>query len=290
MRLVRFGPPGAERPGVWMPDAFGPGRHGVLDVRAGAFDIEDFDAHFFGRWGLDRLRGLLAEDRKNLLPAENLRLGPPVARPGKIICLGKNYADHAAEFDAEAPTSPILFSKATTSLIGPADPVVIPPGASRVDAEAELALVIGRRARRVEEIQALEFVAGYAALNDVTDRDAQRDGRQWFRGKSCDTFCPMGPWLVTADELGDPRGLRVYSKLNGRILQDGNTKDMIFPIPHLIAFISRSITLEPGDVISTGTPAGVGFARKPPQLLNAGDVIEVGVDRIGELRNPVTAS
>jgi 2-keto-4-pentenoate hydratase/2-oxohepta-3-ene-1,7-dioic acid hydratase in catechol pathway len=159
-----------------------------------------------------------------------------------------------------------------------------------VDAEAELALVIGRRARRVEEIQALEFVAGYAALNDVTDRDAQRDGRQWFRGKSCDTFCPMGPWLVTADELGDPRGLRVYSKLNGRILQDGNTKDMIFPIPHLIAFISRSITLEPGDVISTGTPAGVGFARKPPQLLNAGDVIEVGVDRIGELRNPVTAS
>jgi 2-keto-4-pentenoate hydratase/2-oxohepta-3-ene-1,7-dioic acid hydratase in catechol pathway len=270
MKLVRFGPPGAERPGLWLED-------GILDVRAQAFDIEDYDAHFFTHWGVERLRRLLLEKKKTRIPAGTVRLGPPIATPQKIMCLGKNYADHAVEFDAEIPTSPILFSKAPSSLIGPNDSIIVPRGSTRVDAEAELAVVMG----------ASNSIAGYTVLNDVTDRDAQRDGKQWFRGKSSDTFCPLGPYLVTPDEIADAQAVRVYSKLNGKILQDGNTKEMIFPIAQLIPFISRTITLRPGDLISTGTPAGVGFARKPPVFLQPGDVIEVGVDGVGELRNPV---
>ncbi|MFH0908938.1 MAG: fumarylacetoacetate hydrolase family protein [bacterium] len=287
MKLLRYGPPSRERPGVWIEDP--PGRARILDVRAMAFDIEDFNAHFFSRWGIERLRALLLEQDTKWVDAQSVRLGPPVARPGKIVCLGKNYADHAAEFDADIPTSPILFSKATTSLAGPHDPLVIHRGSKRVDIEAELALVIGKTARRVAEADALRHIAGYTVLNDVTDRDAQRDGKQWFRGKSFDGFCPLGPFLVTPDEIPDPQHLCVWSKVNGATLQDGNTKTMLFGIPHLIAFISSNITLEPGDIVSTGTPAGVGFARNPPMLLRPGDTVEVGVDGVGEQRNDVVA-
>jgi 2-keto-4-pentenoate hydratase/2-oxohepta-3-ene-1,7-dioic acid hydratase in catechol pathway len=282
MKLCRYGAPGHERPGVWMGDK-------ILDARAMAFDIEDINAHFFSHWGVERLQALLKESGAKWVDAKSVRLGPPVARPGKIICLGKNYADHAAEFDAEIPTSPILFSKATTSLIGPHDPIVLPSGSKRVDTEAELALVIGKTARRVSESDAAAHIAGYTVLNDVTDRDAQRDGKQWFFGKSFDGFCPLGPFLVTPEEVRDPQHLRVWSRLNGVTLQDGNTKNMLFPIPRLIAFISAQITLEPGDIVSTGTPAGVGFARNPPVLLKPGDKVELGVEGVGEQRNAVVA-
>jgi 2,4-diketo-3-deoxy-L-fuconate hydrolase len=287
VRLVRFGEPGRERPGVWLEDRGAPE---ILDVRAMAYDITDYDAHFFSRWGLDRLRGLLREKAQKRKPAAGVRLGPPVARPGALICIGKNYADHAAEFDGAVPAAPLLFAKATSCIIGPHDPIRIPPGFSSVDAEAELAVVIGRRATRVPEAEALNHVAGYTALNDVTERTAQREGQQWYRGKSFDTFCPCGPVLVTPDELGDPRQLRVGSRLNGQPLQDGHTRQMIFGVATLISYISQTLTLEPGDLIATGTPSGVGFVRKPPVLLKPGDVIEVDIEKIGALRNPVAAS
>lgn len=281
MKLIRFGPAGHERPGVLLDDTK------ILDVRAMAFDIEDYNAHFFATRGLERVAALLRERNRKVIPAEGLRLGPPVARPGKLICLGKNYADHAAEFDAEVPDSPILFSKAVTSLIGPADPIILPRETRRADVEVELAVVIGRRTRRVSEAEAPACIAGYTILDDVTDRDAQKAGKQWFRGKSADTFGPMGPWLVTPDEVGDPHQLRLYSKIAGRTLQDSSTADMIFKIPFLLSFISAAITLEPGDVLATGTPGGIGSAHKPPVLLNAGDTVELGIDKLGRQANPV---
>lgn len=286
MKLVRFGPPRQERPGVWLEDALGPGRPGLLDVRAMAFDIEDYDAHFFSRWGLDRLRGLLAEKKRVILPAEGQRLGPPVARPGKIICLGKNYADHVAEFDSKTPERPILFAKAATALIGPHDAIRIPADAE-VDVEVELAVVIGKIGRNISEGEAMQYIAGYTVLDDVTDRKAQRADGQWFRAKSRDTFCPLGPCLVTADEVPDPYARRLHSKIRGQIIQDARASDMIFKIAQLIACASAAMTLEPGDVLSTGTPGGIGSARTPPVLLRPGDEVEVGVEGIGVQRNRV---
>lgn len=287
MKLVRFGAAGEERPGVWLEDRGAPE---ILDVRAMAWDIADYDAHFFSHWGLDRLRGLLREKRQARIPAAGVRLGPPIARPSNLVCIGKNYADHAAEFDGSVPAAPLLFAKSVSTMTGPADTIRVPPGFDAVDAEAELAVVIGGRARAVTEENAMRCVAGYTALNDVTERTAQREGQQWFRGKSFDTFCPCGPALVTPDELGDPHNLRIGSRLNGAVLQDGHTRDMIFGIARLIAYISGTLTLEPGDIIATGTPSGVGFARKPPVLLKPGDVIEVVIEKIGALRNPVERS
>jgi 2-keto-4-pentenoate hydratase/2-oxohepta-3-ene-1,7-dioic acid hydratase in catechol pathway len=287
MKLVRFGPRGAERPGVWLAATAGDAH--ILDVRAMAFDIEDYNAHFFATHGLERVRALLREQHLKTVPAAGVRLGPPVARPGKLVCLGKNYAAHAAEFGSAVPTTPVFFSKATTALNGPCDPVVLPRGSKRVDGEAELALVIGRATRRVTEAEALTCIAGYTILNDVTDRDAQREGQQWFRGKSADTFAPLGPFLVTPDEISDPHNLRVTQRVNGQLLQDDTTQQMLFKIPFLIAFFSAAITLEPGDIIATGTPSGIGSARQPPVLLHAGDVMEVAIDGLGAQRNPVVA-
>jgi 2,4-diketo-3-deoxy-L-fuconate hydrolase len=282
VKLVRFGPRGEERPGVLLEND-----SRILDVRAMAFDIEDFNGHFFTRWGVQRLQALLKEPALKTVPAAGVRLGPPVARPGKIVCLGKNYTDHALEFDSEIPTSPILFSKASSSLAGPFDPIVLPRGAKVVDGEVELAVVIGRTAQRVSESDAMQFVAGYTVLNDVTDREAQKEGKQWFRAKSADTFCPLGPYLVTPDEIRDPQNLRLYSKVNGQALQDSNTSKMIFKIAYLISFISASITLEPGDLIATGTPGGIGSAHKPPTLLKPGDAVETGVEGVGVQKNAV---
>jgi len=289
MKLVRFGPRGNERPGVWLADTPAPGQASVLDVRAMTFDIADYDAHFFATFGVERVRALLQEAHPKLVPAAGVRLGPPVARPGKIVCLGKNYAAHAAEFDSAIPKTPIFFSKATTALNGPFDPIVLPRGSAHVDGEAELALVIGRTARCVAAAHALEYVAGYTIFDDVTDRDAQREGQQWFRGKSADTFGPLGPFLVTRDEITDPHRLRVTQRVNGQTLQDDTTQQMLFQIPFLIEYFSAAITLEPGDIIATGTPAGIGSARQPPVLLRAGDIVEIAIENLGTQRSPVIA-
>lgn len=287
MKLVRFGEPGRERPGVWIDQA--PeleGRAGILDVRGMAFDLRDYDRFFFERHGLARVRNLLTEPGRRVLPAERFRLGPPVAPGGQVICVGKNYADHAREFDATVPSSPILFSKAPGTLIGTGDPIRL-SGSDEADYEAELAVVIGRTAHDLAEEQALDAVAGYTLLNDVTDRRLQRTGGQWFAGKSRDSFCPVGPALVTPEAMPDPRAIPLSLSLNGTTMQEGNTGDMIFSIRCLIAHLSRILTLRPGDLLATGTPAGVGFARTPPVFLKSGDVVAVESPPIGRLVNPV---
>ncbi len=238
---------------------------------------------------MERLRGLLGEKALKTLPAGGVRLGPPVAAPRQIICLGKNYRDHAEEFDAQVPEHPVYFAKSPGSLCGAGDAIRLRPGMDRVDAEVELALVVGRRMRDVPEADTLAHVAGYTVFNDVTDRDRQKERLQWFFAKGADTFGPAGPWLVTADELGDPRCLGLRQRVNGKILQESDTSNMIFPIAKVLADLSRVMTLEPGDLISTGTPGGIGSAQQPPVLLRDGDTVECEIDRIGTLRNPVAA-
>jgi 2-keto-4-pentenoate hydratase/2-oxohepta-3-ene-1,7-dioic acid hydratase in catechol pathway len=220
-----------------------------------------------------------------------VRLHPPVPRPGKIVAVGLNYRDHSMESGAkEPPKVPILFAKFTTSIAGPEDPIVIPIGNPNVDYEAELAVVIGRKAKAVAAVNAMDFVAGYMPLNDVSARLWQFADKQWVRGKSCDTFCPTGPYLTTRDEVPDPHALSICARVNGTTLQNSNTSKMIFRVPELIEFISASITLEPGDIIATGTPEGVGAFRIPPIYLKPGDVVEVEIQNLGVLRNPVVAA
>ena len=213
----------------------------------------------------------------------------PIPRPGKILCLGLNYRDHAAESGAAVPKEPVIFSKASSSVIGPTQPIRLPRVSDQVDYEVELAFVIGQRAKDVSAANAMAHVAGYTVLNDVTARDYQRvrGGGQWTLAKSFDTFCPLGPWLVTPDEVGDPHNLRLECIVSGETMQSSNTSEMIFTIPQIIEYLSAALTLEPGDVIGTGTPAGVGFARKPPRFLRPGDVVECKVERVGTLVNPV---
>ena len=287
MKLVRFGHVEEERPGVWLDDVPTKGDSSILDVRAMAFDIEDYNEHFFSHNGLERLVNLLREGNRKLIPADGVRLGPPIARSSKIICLGANYAEHARECHFGVSDNPILFTKATTAVIGPFDPVVLPEKSKIVDSEAELAVVIGNQTRNVSCQDAMDAVAGYMVLNDVTDREAQSISTQWFRGKSPDTFCPIGPYLVTRDEIENPHNLRITSKINGVVIQEGHTSDMIFNIPFLISFISATITLLPGDVISTGTPAGIGSLRKPPVFLKSGDCTEIIVEHVGHQISPV---
>ncbi len=214
----------------------------------------------------------------------------PVPRPGKLICIGLNYRDHAAESKMAIPEKPVVFSKFATAVIAPGEPVVLPATSAQVDYEAELAVVIGRRAKHVRADSALDYVLGYTAFNDVSARDFQFSDGQWQRGKSCDTFAPMGGYILTADEVPDPHTLSIKLRLNGKTMQDSNTNQLIFGVPQLIAFLSETITLEPGDVIATGTPSGVGFARKPPVFLRDGDVMEVEIEKLGTLSNPVKAA
>jgi len=214
----------------------------------------------------------------------------PVPRPGKLICIGLNYRDHAAESNMPIPERPIVFSKFSTAVIAPGEPVVLPDSSAQVDYEAELAVVIGRRAKKVSANRALDYVLGYTCFNDVSARDFQFADGQWQRGKSCDTFAPMGPTIVTADAISDPHKLSIKLMLNGKAMQDSNTDQLIFGVPELIEFLSQTITLEPGDVIATGTPSGVGFARKPPVFLQPGDVMEVVIESVGWLNNSVVAA
>ena len=231
-----------------------------------------------------------ANNRGWLTPSQDAYWFAPVPRPGKLICIGLNYSDHAAESNMAIPKQPVVFSKFSTAVIAAGEPVVLPATSEQVDYEAELAVVIGRRAKNVSAELALDHVLGYTCFNDVSARDFQFADGQWQRGKSCDTFAPMGPTIVTADEVADPHHLSIKLILNGQAMQDSNTDKFIFGIPELIEFLSQTITLEPGDVIATGTPPGVGFARKPPVFLKPGDKMVVVIEKVGTLGNPVTAA
>ena len=279
MKLLRFGPKGEEKPGL----LDGNGRIRDLSDKINDIDGEVLDP--------DRLAALAKLDTDSLPAVEgNPRLGPPVAGVGKIIAVGINYAAHGEETNFDVPDEPILFSKAVTALSGPNDPVILPKGSKKGDWEVELAIVIGRRAQYVEQAGAMNVIAGYTILNDVSEREFQleRSG-QWVKGKSFDTFAPTGPWLVTPDEVPDPQNLRLWLDVNDQRMQDGNTSTMIFGITHLISAISGYMTLMPGDIIATGTPSGVGLGQNPPVFLKPGDVMRLGVEGMGEQRQEVLA-
>ncbi len=277
MRLIRFGEPGREAPGLWQD-----GR--IVALRPHFPDIPDVGEAFFREGWLERIRGL---DDAGM--EQDVRLGPPIVHPSKLICLGKNYVEHAREGHFEPPAKPLLFAKAPSALNGPRDPVVLPRSCGQVDWEVELALVIGRKGKRIRKQEAFDYIAGYTVMNDVSGREAQFGDGQWFRGKSFDTFAPLGPTLVTPDEIGDVANLQLTALVDGETMQTGNTRDLIFDIPYLLHYISADITLLPGDVISTGTPAGVGIFRDPPLTLQPGNVVECRVAGIGSLVNPVVA-
>jgi len=284
MKLIRFGEPGKERPGLILTD----GRR--VDVSVfGA----DYDETFFGSGGLERLGRWLARGGRSA-PAvkDDVRLGPPIVRPSKIVCIGLNYRDHAKETGQALPAEPVLFFKATTALSGPNDDVIIPKGSAKTDWEVELAVVIGRRASYVgrDAVLAGGHVAGYVLHNDYSERAFQLErGGQWVKGKSCDTFAPLGPFLATSDEIPDVHNLRMWLKVNGETKQSGSTKDLVFDIPALVSYVSQFMTLLPGDVISTGTPAGVGLGQKPPCFLADGDVVELGIEGLGSSRQRLRA-
>jgi len=221
------------------------------------------------------------------VPVSSVRLRPPIPRPGKITCIGLNYADHAREQGIEPPSAPIFFLKSWNTICGPGDPIVLPPNSTQVDYEAEFAVVLGKGGKNIPEGKALDHVAGYMILNDVSARDMQFGDKQWYRGKSCDTFAPTGPWIVTKDEVPDPHKLRISLTLNGQTMQDSNTSNLIFKIPYLISYLSQSVTWEAGDIISTGTPPGVGVFRKPPVFLKAGDEVSITIEKLGTLSNSV---
>jgi 2,4-didehydro-3-deoxy-L-rhamnonate hydrolase len=277
MRLVRFGEAGRERPGLV-------DRQGIIRDLSGHLD--DWGGATLDSETLSRIGGLRTEELPKAKAAE--RLGPPVASVGKIIGVGLNYADHAKEAGLTAPAEPLWFLKASSSLSGPNDPIIRPRDASKLDWEVELGVVIGRKASYVSEASAFNYVAGYAVLNDVSEREFQLErGTQWTKGKSCDSFGPLGPWLVTVDEIPEPGNLEVWLDVNGTRMQHSSTANLIFPIPALIASLSRYMTLHPGDVIATGTPGGVGVARKPQVFLSDGDVVELGIAGLGQQRQVV---
>lgn len=280
MKLIRFGNPGHEKPGLLLNDG--------TRIDASSFG-SDYNEAFFSSDGLARLRAWLDKNSASAprVPA-SVRLGPVVCRPSKIVCIGLNYRDHAAETGAKIPTEPVIFFKSTTSLVGPNDDLVIPKNATKVDWEVEFAIVIGKRALYVPKESALDHVAGYALHNDYSERSFQLErGGQWVKGKSCDTFAPLGPFLATKDEISDSGNLKMWLKVNGEIRQNSSTSNMIFDAATLVSYVSEFMTLLPGDVISTGTPAGVALGMKTPQYLKTGDVVELGIEGLGESRQHV---
>lgn len=278
MKFLRYGEPGREVPGVLDDDGKIRDLSVLMrDLRGGVLEV------------LPALRGI---DLAMLPVVEgDVRLGPPAAGTGKLICIGLNYADHAAESGMDVPPEPVMFMKAVSAICGPNDPIVIPRGSEKTDWEVELAVVIGRRAKHVSRDEAMGHVAGFAITNDVSERDFQieRQG-QWTKGKSCDSFGPIGPWLVTPDEVGDPQNLKMWLRVNGETMQEGSTATMVYGVSHLVSYLSDFMTLHPGDVISTGTPPGVGLGLKPPRYLKAGDVVELGIEGLGSQRQEVTAA
>lgn len=277
MKLLRYGPPGQEKPG--MLDAEGRIRDlsAHVDDIAGAALLPD---------GLDRLRAI---DPATLPLVEgNPRLGPCVGRVGKMVCIGLNFSDHAAETGMAVPPEPIIFMKATSAIVGPNDPIELPRGSEKTDWEVELAFVIGKTAKYVSEDEAMDHVAGYCIVNDVSERAFQIEKQgQWTKGKSCDSFGPTGPWLVTRDEVEDPQNLKMWLEVNGHRYQDGSSATMVYGVRYLVSYLSRFMSLQPGDIISTGTPPGVGMGQKPQVFLKAGDVVELGIEGLGTQRQTV---
>ena len=282
MKLFRYGPPGQEKPGIMRGEQ-------RLDVAAFG---EDYNEAFFDNDGLKRLAEFVRAHGSSLpVVATTERLGPPVARPSKIVCIGLNYSDHAREMGLSLPAEPVIFLKSTSALVGPYDEIILPRNSVKTDWEVELAVVIGKRASYVTEAAAADYIAGYALHNDVSEREFQLErGGTWTKGKGCDTFAPLGPVLATPDELGDSANLRLWLTVNGQPRQHSTTANQIFKVPFLISYVSQFMTLLPGDVISTGSPAGVGMGLQPPQYLKPGDVVELGIDGLGASRQVVRAS
>lgn len=271
MKLIRFGSKGNEKPGIHIDGE-------NYDVSA---FVNDYDEYFFANGGIKELSSQLVEKKLPKIP-DSSRIGAPISRPSKIICVGLNYAKHAKETNAEIPKEPIIFMKASSSFSGPFDNIIIPKNSVKTDWEVELAIVIEKNASYVEIDEAMDYVAGYVLHNDISEREFQLErGGTWDKGKGCDTFAPVGPWLVTKDEIKDPHNLRLWLSVNGNIMQDGNTDDMIFNIPFLVSYISQFMTLLPGDIISTGTPSGVGLGFTPNIYLKEGDVVELGIEGLG---------
>ena len=281
MKLIRFRHGGQEKTGIIINDDY-------FDTSSFG---EDYSEKFFATDGLLRLKNFVDEHKDNLekLPG-NIQLASPIARPSKIVCIGLNYIDHARETNATPPTEPVIFLKSSSALSGPFDDVVMPKGSKKTDWEVELAVVIGKRASYVSKAEAMDYVAGYCLHNDISEREFQLErGGTWDKGKGCDTFAPLGPALVTKDEIPDAGNLRLWLKLNGKTMQDGTTANLIFNIPFIISYVSEYMTLLPGDVISTGTPAGVGLGMTPQIYLKSGDVMELGIDGLGTSRQTVRA-
>ncbi|MEO0452925.1 MAG: fumarylacetoacetate hydrolase family protein [Verrucomicrobiota bacterium] len=279
MKLIRFGESGNEKPGIEIDQI----RYDVSHI------IEDYNEAFFAHDGVAKLKAEFDPETVAVVPSET-RLGPPLARPSKLICIGLNYANHAKESGMEPPKEPVIFFKSTTAIVGPFDEVMIPKGSEKTDWEVELAIVIGKTARHVSKEEAVDYIAGYTLHNDVSERAFQLErGGQWVKGKSCDTFAPLGPYLVTQDEVETPNSLNLWLTLNGKKVQDSSTKDFIFDIETVVSYLSQFMTLLPGDVISTGTPEGVGLGFNPPVYLKPGDVMELGIDQLGTSKQRVVA-
>jgi 2,4-didehydro-3-deoxy-L-rhamnonate hydrolase len=281
MKLIRFGEINNEKPGIIIDDEY---------YDTSAFG-EDYNESFFESDGLSRLQKFIESNIRQLPKiSKDIRLGSPIARPSKIICVGLNYADHAKETKATTPSEPIIFFKATSALCGPNDDVIIPKNSKKTDWEVELAVVIGKKASYVDEAEALGYVAGYCLHNDLSEREFQIEKNgQWVKGKSCDTFAPLGPFMATQDEIADVDNLRLWLTVNNNKMQDGNTSNLIFKIPFIVSYISQFMTLLPGDVISTGTPAGVGLGMNPQVYLKDGDIVELGIDGLGTAKQNLVA-
>ena len=270
MKFLRYGPRGSEKPGI-------------LDAEGNVRDLSGVTGDLTGEVLCDLVRFTNLNLDSLPIVEGDLRLGACVAHTGKFMCIGLNYGDHAAESGLQIPSEPVLFMKATSAICGPNDPIIIPRGSEKTDWEVELGVVIGKSAKYVDENKALEHVAGYCVINDVSERAYQIEHEgQWTKGKSCDNFGPIGPWLVTPDEIEDPQNLSLWLEVNGERVQNGSTSTMVYGVAHLISYLSRFMTLQPGDIISTGTPPGVGLGFKPPRYLKAGDSVELGIDGLGE--------
>ena len=274
MKLIRFGELNNEKPGIQLDN------NSRIDVSS---FINDYDEFFFESDGIEKLKDWLKKNQEKCpIIGKNIRIGPPISRPSKIVCVGLNYAKHAAESGMDVPSEPVLFFKSSSAITGPFDPIIIPKNSSKTDWEVELAVVIGKKASYITKENALKHVAGYVLHNDVSEREFQIERLgQWVKGKSCDSFAPLGPFIATTDEIKNPNKLNLWLKVNGKEMQNSNTSDFIFNVEEVVSYISQFMTLLPGDIISTGTPFGVGLGLNPPKYLKEGDVVELGIDGLG---------